>query len=539
MSMPINELFEDCAQAQYPGEFLKDYEPLECLALKPESETLFVKDRRSGVFAVAKCYRDKSLISRDSEASILRSLKHENLPRFLGEYENNAMLCVVREYIKGIPLNELGEQGLFTQEETLQVAMQLCDTLTCLHSQKPPVIHRDIKPQNIIITDEGTAKLIDFGIARTYHADAAKDTVFYGTQEFAPPEQYGYAQTDCRSDLFSLGVVIGYMLTGQTDLQLAARAIKNKRLARIYRICTDFNPKKRFSSASKLKAALLKADGKRQKATLKLLIPALACLIFLLTGFLIGRNTDVFSPKAADLVFKEPMIEQAVRLQLNKAENDALTEKDLLAVSELYIFGDSVIAATEHEMDSASDALFAANAMRRGPIQSVDDLVKLPNLRRVALAMQEIHYLDPLTSLTSLEVIILKNNPISDISPLFGLPRLQRLSVFDTRVSDFSGLASCPKLQDLDAGGTPISTPDAFAGLKNLSHLMLCKHTLKSLDGIGQLTNLRSLMLGNVIDADLSPLLALPKLETLAVDPALREAAALIADEARFTINIP
>ena len=529
---------ETSFQADYPPDFLAAYEPLECLAPKPESETLFVRDRVSGAFAVAKCYRDKALLSRDTEGSILQSLHHEGLPRFLGSYENEAMLCIVREYIRGVPLCELADQAPFTQEETLQVTMQLCDILTYLHSREPPVIHRDIKPQNIVISDEGTARLIDFGIARTFDASASKDTTFYGTQEFAPPEQYGFAQTDCRSDLFSLGVVMGYLLTGQTDLKEAAQAIKNKRLSRIYRTCTDFNPRNRYASSGKLKAALQKADGKHQRAMVRTVGLALACLVFLFGGFFIGRHTDVLTPKTKPIVFKEPLIEQAVRLQLNKNDSAVLTGADLLKVTELYIFGDSVVVATEDEMNRAADALLAENAMRHGPVLVLDDLVKLPNLEKVAMAMQQVSDLTPLASLPSLKVLIIKNNPVEDIRPLSGLMQLERLSAFGTHVGDFTSLAACPQLRNLEAGGTPVRTPAAFAGMNSLTHLILCKHTLTSLEGISLFTNLKNLDLGNVLDADLSSLLELPKLETLTIDPILQKAAERIAGQAQFIINI-
>jgi serine/threonine protein kinase len=122
---------------------------------------------------------------------------------------------VVRQYVRGVPLNRLRER--LTRDQAVAVAIQLCGVLRYLHEQTPPVIHRDIKPQNIILSDDGLATLIDFGISRYYDKNARSDTVCFGTQEFAPPEQYGFSQTDCRADIFSLGVLLGWMLTGQTS----------------------------------------------------------------------------------------------------------------------------------------------------------------------------------------------------------------------------------------------------------------------------------------------------------------------------------
>ena len=537
MSTSKDKLAAEFDEARYPKDFLTYYEPLECLSLKQEGETLYVKCRLSGEFAVAKCYTDKTLLSRNTEGHILRSLHHSGLPRFLGEYESDTMLCVIREYVKGVTLSELLEEVPLTEPEAMPILLQLCDILTYLHSQTPPVIHRDLKPQNIILTDDGTVKLIDFGISRIYDADAKKDTVFYGTQEFAPPEQYGFSQTDCRADLFSMGVVMGYILTGQTDLETAAKGIKNRKLSRTYRKCTDFSPHRRYASAGGLKTALLRLDTKRQRAARRFCASALACLIFLCTGFAIGRYTDVLTPLPTGVAFSEPLIEQAVRLQLDKADTEAITEEDLLAVTELYIFGSQVIERTEEEMNNAADQLFAENNMEAGPIQSLADLEKMPNLHKVAIAMQQVSDLTPLASLSQLQVVIVKNNPVEDVSPLGGLKQLDRVSLFSTLVHDFTPLVNCPRLTVLDAGETPVRTPSAFAGLDNLTSLNLYKLTLDTLEGIDQLPRLQFIELGGVVDGDLSPLLALPRLETILLDESLREEAEAIEARAQFTIT--
>jgi len=537
MSTPKYKLAAGYDEARYPTDFLAHYEPLECLSLKQESDTLYVKDRLSGEFAVAKCYADKTLLSRDSEGRILRSLHHSGLPRFLGEYESDTMLCVIREYAKGVTLSELLEEAPLTEQEALPILLQLCDILTYLHSQSPPVIHRDLKPQNIILTDDGTVKLIDFGISRIYDAGAKKDTVFFGTQDFAPPEQYGFSQTDCRADLFSLGIVMGYILTRQTDPETTAAAIRNNRLSRIYRKCTDFSPHRRYSSARELKAALLRSDGKRQKAALRFCFSALACLLFLCAGFAIGRHTDVLAPHSTGVVFNEQLIEQAVRLQLGKADDEPIMAEDLLAVTELYIFGNEIAAKTEEEMNRTADQLFAENKMKTGPIKSLSDLEKMPNLENVAIAMQQVSDLTPLASLPQLQVVIVKNNPIEDIFPLRGLKQLERLDLFGALVEDFTPLADCPKLTNLQAGGTLARTPAAFAGLDPLTHLYLYQLTLDTLDGIEQLPRLQFIELGGVVNGDLSPLLALPELKTVLLDENLRDEAGSIEARAPFAIT--
>lgn len=536
MSTQKDKLAAEYDESRYPSDFLAHYEILEGLSVKPECETVYVKDRQSGEFAIAKCYTDKSLLSREDEGQILSTMKHDGLPRFLGKYENDTMLCVVREYVPGVTLQELLEEAPLSEPEAMTVMLQLCDILSYLHCQSPPVIHRDLKPQNIILTDSGKVKLIDFGISRLYDEAAKKDTVFYGTQEFAPPEQYGFSQTDQRADLFSLGVVMGYILTGQTAPDAAAAAIQNKRLSRIYRKCTDFSPRGRYASAEELKSALLHSDGKRLRTVARTLTASLLCVLFLCAGFAIGRYTDVLSPPPAGVQFTEPLIELAVRLQLGKDGTEPLTEEELLSVTELYIFGSEVIAKTEEEMNELSHRLFEENRMSTGSIVSLADLVMLPNLQCVAVAMQQVSDLTPLESLPQLRVVIVKNNPIEDISPLYGLKQLEKLSLFSAIVSDFSQLSSCPRLVDLDAGATLARTPAAFAGLDMLTHLNLYQLTFDTLDGIEQLRRLKFIEFDSVVDGDLSPLLALPELETALLGEGLRVNAEEIETQAHFTI---
>lgn len=534
---PRDDSASETREAAFPESFLEHYELLECLSAKPEGETFYVKNRSTGEFAVAKCYMDQSVLPRNSEGSILRPLSHKGLPRFLVEYENDGMRCVVREYVKGRTLLERLEESEMTEAEALSVLFQLCDILAYLHNQSPPVIHRDIKPQNIILSDGGTVKLIDFGIARVYDADAKKDTVFYGTQEFAPPEQYGFSQTDCRADLFSLGIVMGYMLTRQTDIEAAAGGIRNGRLLRVYRKCTDFSPKRRYQSAGELKKALRRSDIGFQKAGRSLLVLLAACLVCLAAGFAIGRYTGILTMPPAGVVFAEPLIEKAVRLQLHKDGGEAVTSGELLGVTELYIFGDRIIAETEMDMNRLADELIDAGQIKKGPIQSLADLANMPNLQKVGIAMQQVKDLEPLSRLPQLETVIIKNNPVEDISPLKGLRQLTVLSVFGSLVSDFSPLEDCRRLWSLDAGYTLARSPMAFRGLDDLTHLYVNMMTLDTLEGIERLTQLRHIELGGLADGDLSPLLSLPNLESAVLDSSLRNKAEPIRDAAGFTIE--
>lgn len=246
----------------YPVEFLEKYDQLECLAASHGTETFLVKQKNSENFFVAKCY-DKAYYAVIHESSILQSLHHNGLPAFADEFQNDATICIVREYIEGKPLDQYIMENKLANQNIIDIGVQLCDLLIYLHGQESPVIHRDIKPQNVIVKADGRIVLIDFDISRVYHSEAEADTQFFGTREYAPPEQYGFSQTDARADIYSFGVLLRFMLTGNEKDNPGALIYKP--LERIVRKCTSFAPKERFRDAAALKKALLAANPKSQR----------------------------------------------------------------------------------------------------------------------------------------------------------------------------------------------------------------------------------------------------------------------------------
>lgn len=149
------------------------------------------------------------------EALLLASLSHQNLPRIFDHFSEHGNLYLVMEYINGDTLGDVLQQaegqGLLL-EEVLLIAEQLCSVLDYLHAHQPPIIFRDLKPGNVMITGDHLY-LIDFGIARLFKPDKLQDTLVSGTRGYAPPEQYGGATTE-RSDIYSLGATLHQLLTG-------------------------------------------------------------------------------------------------------------------------------------------------------------------------------------------------------------------------------------------------------------------------------------------------------------------------------------
>lgn len=292
----IDDFERQFDDSRFPADFLLDYEAVECLGHSEWNETLLVKDRKTGVHAVAKCY-DAKLVSGRGEGDLLQRLQHPALPKLITNYQTESMSCVVRDYVQGVTLAEAAAET-FSRERVIAVGLQLCDVLQYLHEQTPPVIHRDVKPENIIVKEDGTVALIDFGISRVFDENAKSDTQRLGTASFAPPEQYGFAQTDCRSDIFSLGMVLGFLLTRSTDLSVMQSGIEDRALKQIIGKCTAFAPKDRYASVTELRRSLLMQQPQQRKKRRVLccaLGAGLLCAVALCTALLVrATNQSVF-----------------------------------------------------------------------------------------------------------------------------------------------------------------------------------------------------------------------------------------------------
>lgn len=152
----------------------------------------------------------------ENEAAMLITLRHPALPRitdFFNQGENRWYL--VMDYIEGGNLsNIIQKRGKIPEEEVVNWLYQLGEVLDYLHNQNPQIIFRDLKPSNVMLTPDNKLKLIDFGIARHFQPDNTSDTTLYVSHGFSPPEQYGLSQTDIRSDIYALGALLHYALTG-------------------------------------------------------------------------------------------------------------------------------------------------------------------------------------------------------------------------------------------------------------------------------------------------------------------------------------
>ena len=204
-----------------------------------------------------------------------RRFKH--LPNILECYSRDGQMVVVMEYVRGATLQDTVYLNDPSIELALNVFPRICDAVSELHvGFNPPIIHRDLKPSNVILTGSGLV-LIDFGISREYHEGAESDTTHFGTREFAPPEQYGFGQTDVRSDVYSLGMVLYFCLTEEIpSAKTREQEFKDARipepLRKVIVKATDLDPAKRYQSASDLESDFVRAANhamKTRKATSK------------------------------------------------------------------------------------------------------------------------------------------------------------------------------------------------------------------------------------------------------------------------------
>ncbi len=200
------------------------------------------------------------------EAKILWGLDHPNLPSLTGFFSQNERYFLVMEYIEGYTLEDRLERGgvAFPERRVLGWARQLCDVLTYLHSQKPPIIFRDMKPGNVMLTRQGQIKLIDFGIARFFRSSLDPDTQILGTPGYAPPEQYGKSQTDERSDIYALGMTLFHLLTNTLSEHGFGLDHVHERFPRISPMvaralekATRIDPDERYENVEAFRRALL------------------------------------------------------------------------------------------------------------------------------------------------------------------------------------------------------------------------------------------------------------------------------------------
>lgn len=191
-------------------------------------------------------------ILNEYSRTVYEYIKNNKCPNFPVIYEcieDNRKLILIEEYINGRTLSEiLREETTMSVNDTIAIVNQICMGLDFLHSATPQIVHRDIKPDNIMITGNGNIKLIDVNIAKTHKENEKRDTGLFGTEGYAAPEQYGFGQSDARADIYAVGVLINVMLTGCFPYEDKVTG----RIGNIVDKCIRMDPSFRYNSVKEL-----------------------------------------------------------------------------------------------------------------------------------------------------------------------------------------------------------------------------------------------------------------------------------------------
>lgn len=214
--------------------------------------------------------REKTINNFLREAEILFNLQHPALAKVHKFFVEDRKHYLVMEYVAGQNLEDVMMQAgrPLEWERVVEWGIALCDVFTYLHEQRPPIIYRDLKPPNVMLTPEGHIKLVDFGIARQLYPTSTQDTAQLGTDGYAPPEQYD-AHSEPRSDLYALGATMYHLLTGRVPesapARLGGRALTPIRthnpavpetVERVVATALSLNAQDRFTSAARMGEAL-------------------------------------------------------------------------------------------------------------------------------------------------------------------------------------------------------------------------------------------------------------------------------------------
>ena len=222
-----------------------EYRVVRVISNKNDSLSLLVKHKSLGKYMVLRQF-DNIVPVYD----FLNFINFENLPLVYESRHLDDGQIVFEEYIDGLSVAEVLENGTYTYGGARKVLYDICDALKILHLNG--FVHRDIKPENIMISKNGVVKLIDFNASRTIKSNASKDTVQIGTIGYAAPEQLGLSQSDTRTDIYALGVLLNVMLTGEHPSKKLAKG----RAGKIILKSTQIDPKSRFKNVDEFKMML-------------------------------------------------------------------------------------------------------------------------------------------------------------------------------------------------------------------------------------------------------------------------------------------
>ncbi|MCM1284218.1 MAG: protein kinase [Muribaculaceae bacterium] len=447
-------------------DFLNSYRFISCLQDQPERK-IWILEHADGRRILCK-YATGEYISmlrneRQIDAYERTYGRFSCFPYMIGYFEADNSAYLLREYIEGETLQDKVEKdGSLTREQAIPIIQQLCRQLALLHQAQPPLIFRDLKPSNVVLTKTGECYLIDMGAVRFFSPERGQDTVLIGTADTAAPEQYGARQTDARTDIYALGRLYAYLLTGTIDAEKSLNALTGRNAA-VVKKATAFDPDRRYRNVDEFIDALTSPGifSRKNKwmAASAALAMALVCALCLLLAPSLSIQTRTVE-------FSSYLLQQAVTAALGKPGTEPVSYGELRQITSLLICGNNVFDDYgSHDIDPYAHRLHNTITDTYGNIQDISLLQYMTSLNELVLDNQQITDLSPLEGLP-VSRLSLSGNPITDLSPLAGCNMLRELHIADTGVSDLTPLSSCTLLADLSISRTKVTN---LAPLKGTS----------------------------------------------------------------------
>ena len=554
--MKENKIWND----YLPEDMQEHWTVYECLKESEDSSTFLVKETVTGILCVLKWGRNRQAEFLRNEMEIMEKMadrKLSGIPKTYRIFEENGEVYLVREYIEGMSLAQMVlQKGGISEAEICRISRKICQTAEQFQNPDEPMIHRDIKPENIVVTPGGEVVFIDFGTMRSYKKDGSRDTFVVGTRGTAAPEQYGYTQTDQRTDVYAIGQTMLYMVSESYEMNQLSECAVSRRMKKIIEKACSFEPDKRYGDAAQLRRAVEKCQANNRKKVYKkagavfgLIAAGYILAIFSQDGTVIeNKRIETAEQSAAEeqiqaeITFREELIEEAVRKELGLSKTDKITASMLEDVRKLRIVGKEILDDEDtfwgegHHVDG-KDSSFGSV---RGNITDLSDLAQMVNLEELALCNQKIEDISGLKELP-LKKLYLSKNMITDFSVLLNLIDLDTLCIMENPAENLSVIGECTGILRLNIQGMNLTDIDflknlsldyldmsnvevennifePLAEMKKLDTLCMCDVNEAAAETLSQMSTLKALFMwgDSTILENLKPLKGMTQLETLA-----------------------
>lgn len=554
--MKENKIWND----YLPEDMQEHWTVYECLKESEDSSTFLVKETATGILCVLKWGRNRQTEFLRNEMEIMKKMadrKLSGIPKTYRIFEENGEVYLVREYIEGMSLAQMVlQKGGISEAEICRISRKICQTAEQFQNPNEPMIHRDIKPENIVVTPGGEVVFIDFGTMRSYKKDGSRDTFVVGTRGTAAPEQYGYTQTDQRTDVYAIGQTMLYMVSESYEMNQLSECAVSRRMKKIIEKACSFEPDKRYGDAAQLRRAVEKCQANNRKKVYKkagavfgLIAAGYILAIFSPDGTVIeNKRIETAEQSAAEeqiqaeITFREELIEEAVRKELGLSKTDKITASMLENVRKLRIVGKEILDDEdtfwgEGRHVDGKDSSFGSV---RGNITDLSDLAQMVNLEELALCNQKIEDISGLKELP-LKKLYLSKNMITDFSVLLNLIDLDTLCIMENPAENLSVIGECTGILRLNIQGMNLTDIDflknlsldyldmsnvevennifePLAEMKKLDTLCMCDVNEAAAETLSQMSTLKALFMwgDSTILENLKPLKGMTQLETLA-----------------------